>query len=115
MADWLGKSIDKIKDTDDADTNFVISPRMSAGGISSWSFDMSVVEDFAWGIRKPTKKGNYGVVLIAQVDDNPGIFLDFNHIVNSTDGFQKSSAWEQEVLALGSVKVSQISWVRLQD
>lgn len=114
LSKLLNKPVDKNLESDDHDVNVIVTPRVSKGGVASWSHDMSVAEDFAWGTGKATKRGNYGVVLIAQTDNNPGVFLDFNHIVNITNGFPKLAKREQEVLAMGPVKVSQIVWTRLK-
>lgn len=115
ISGWTGLPSEKIADSDDAVVDFTLQPKSSAGGLASWSYDMSVAEDFAYGSGKASRRGNYGVVLVAQVKDNSGVFLDLDHITSKVRGFQKSSAWEQEVLALGPVRIDQLVWMRLHD
>ena len=115
IAGWSGMPVDVLKDEDDADANFTINLKDSSGGFASWTHDLSVAEDFAWGSGKATKRGNYGVVLVASVGVNPGTFLDFHDMRTKLSGFPVSSTWEQEVLALGPVRVSELAWKKLRD
>lgn len=95
-----------------AGVDLVVSPRR--GGVSSWTVDPTAAEDFSVspvGAPEETRDG-YAVVLTALVSDNPSSF------VTGPGGFYgvrhlDNNANEEEVMGVGDIRVSGISWKKI--
>jgi hypothetical protein len=75
------------------------------GETSSWSIDRTVSECEYTGAGDD---GNYGLLLIAKVSQNPGKFVDITRLydIEAFSGF----ANDQEVIGIGDIRVNRIKW-----
>lgn len=77
---------------------------------NSWTKSRVEAGKFAGEHREITwNSGNLSVVFSARTEDNPGVFLDVEHMLKKLQGFSKYLK-EEEVLALGPVKGASIEW-----
>jgi hypothetical protein len=84
--------------SDVKDPKFYVNKRVKCGlddAAASWTTSLSVAEEFAYGV--PEK---IGVVLVARVSENKGVFWDTEALINH------ENAHEREVIALSdTVKI----------
>jgi hypothetical protein len=90
--------------------NFTFEP--TRGSTTSWSLSLQIAQNFASDVATANRNhipGMWCLVMMAKVDDNPG------SLIVGPGGFYKVPEFahyrsEQEVLAVGPVHVSRVSW-----
>jgi hypothetical protein len=88
---------------------------VSASGEEDVTWDFKpLAETSSWATSKDAAKrfshpdGNYGLIMTANVSDNPDKFIDLNGLY-SFDAY-KLYVNEKEVIALGNITISKIEW-----
>lgn len=107
LAKWLGiTDVTQLPRIGRQDGNWTMKP--ASGNTTSYTTDMYTAKDFSGSKYHGKKAGTFQVLLHANSADNPGILFDLERVlekIKDSVGFVES-----EILALGPVNVSQISW-----
>ena len=118
---WLSGDVEGTmefegSDSGTLDVDFEVGSRTMGGKskvASSWTYSEGAAEEFS-STFAIGGSGNTSVILYAFPDDNRGVFFDLQHVKDRVKGLDTLPA-EQEVLALGSVKVSMMKWKKDRD
>lgn len=99
----------EIPDIGDKSASFTFEPYHGTV-VTSWTTDANIAINFAGD--HADRRHPWQLIMIAAVSDNP------NQLVVGPDGLYKIAEFsdyslEDEVLALGAVKVSQVAWSRM--
>lgn len=101
------KTTDSLPDQGSIDFTGVITPK---GEKKVMSFSKSI-DAVRYKFLASTRT-SYWVIFTARAEDNPGIFLDLTRFYEMSN-FGRDMAAEEEVLALGPVKLQHIEWGKL--
>ena len=90
--------------------NMVLRPITgnASSAVTSWTNNFNLAAYFAFKANPDMEGG--GVILCAAIKDNPNQFIDAAKGLYSIDG-NDEFAHEEEVLGIGSIKISHIIWL----
>jgi hypothetical protein len=100
LEDILGPDYGEIPAHGKEYVDWVFEPRE---GTSSWSASKELAGDFTVG------EYDYGITLIAMVQDNPDKFVDMRHLYSLK--FLRGWEDEKEIIGIGSIKIIAIQWI----
>ena len=91
-------------------TDMVLRPKTgdASSAVTSWTNNFNLAAYFAFKANPGMEGG--GVILCAAIKDNPNQFIDAAKGLYSIDG-NDEFAHEEEVLGIGSIKISHIIWL----
>lgn len=109
--DWLRDVLDlppeeEVPPSGKAEVSYVLSP--NRGDAMSWSRSKQTSSRFAMTKSGSGSEPDFEVMLIADVGENPGSFLDMSGLYNVDEfnAFRK----EREIVSMGDITVSRIEW-----
>lgn len=107
IASWVGVNPEELPKDGSMKYEGVIRPRGDSN-VMSFTKSLRVARDY-FNLGMETVDKTYSVIFTAESSDNPMTFLDFSGGIYKTIPMD-NLYYEQEVLALGPVKLSNIWW-----
>ena len=98
-------------DSGSESAKFTFNPKNKDEG-SSWTTDVQTAIDFGFGNVKSEKP--WGIIMVATVVDNENRFVECNNGIYDVEELDVYDT-ENEVIALGSIKVSKLYWSKTRN